>query len=156
MGILDAIAGHLSLLRNGVLHHNILINDTMVTLGNRSDRCKGFLIDLDLAIEVGAQPPIAHHRTSTVELMAIGTLLGHEHTYRYDFESLSYVFLRICVHYDGPHDPQPQTQRDIFDNLAASTYKAATRTKTGDIDPQATEKKSCPSLPHGRRVDTLS
>lgn len=137
----DAIAGHLSLLRSGILHRDISINNIMITLGNRSDGYEGFLIDLDLAIKVGAtHPSAARRRAGTMEFMAIGTLLGHEHTYRHDLESFFYVFLWICVHYDGPHGSQPQRRPDIFDDWAASTYKAAARTKTGDMDPQAIEE----------------
>jgi len=48
------------------------------------------LIDLDLAIVNGNRTG-AQHQTGTVEFMAIDILLGVEHTYRHDLESLFYV-----------------------------------------------------------------
>lgn len=102
----DAIKGHHSLLTLAhILHRDISINNIMIASSPAADSPRGFLIDLDLAIRVGTSASAASgapHRTGTMEFMAIGVLLGHQHTFRHDLESFLYVFLWICVHYDGP------------------------------------------------------
>lgn len=102
----DASKGHRSLLTLAhTLHRDISINNIMIAKTAEPNTPRGFLIDLDLAISVGASPTFASgapHRTGTREFMAIGVLLRHQHTYRHDVESFLHVFLWICVYYDGP------------------------------------------------------
>lgn len=107
VAIRDAIKGHHSLLTLAhILHRDISINNIMIsTAPEDADSPRGFLIDLDLAICLDTEPTTASgapHRTGTMEFMAIGVLLGHQHTYRHDLESFLYVFLWICVFYSGP------------------------------------------------------
>lgn len=73
----------------------------MLTLGPRADNTRGFLIDLDMAVETASlTPSTAPHRTGTREFMAIEILRGHQilHTYRHDLESFFYVFVWISVY----------------------------------------------------------
>lgn len=101
LGLHDAIEGHRSLYQAGILHRDISIFNIMLALGTRSDSKRGFLIDLDMAIEIAnLEPSTAPHRTGTREFMAIEVLHGHQitHTYRHDLESFFYVFVWICVY----------------------------------------------------------
>jgi len=60
-----------------------------------------FLIDLDLAIrEDRDRASGAKGKTGTRAFMAIGALLGEEHSFMHDLESFFWVLFWICVHYD--------------------------------------------------------
>ncbi|KAL0631072.1 hypothetical protein Q9L58_010069 [Maublancomyces gigas] len=103
LGLHDALQGHRSLLAAGILHRDISIFNIMLSLHppTRSDGKRGFLIDLDMAIETAClTPSTAPHRTGTREFMAIEVLNGDAltHTYRHDIESFFYVFVWICVY----------------------------------------------------------
>ncbi|OAA64234.1 Protein kinase-like domain protein [Niveomyces insectorum RCEF 264] len=98
------IEGHESLHRAGFLHRDISINNLIINEDdstNASWPC--FLIDLDLAIRVqrvGASG--AKGKTGTRAFMAIGALLGEQHSFMHDLESFFWVLFWICVHYEGP------------------------------------------------------
>lgn len=99
-GFHDAIEGHRSLVEADILHRDISIYNIMLSnpANPRSDGKRGFVIDLDLAIEISATKPSgAPHRTGTTEFMAIDVLRAQRHTFRHDLESFFYVFLWICV-----------------------------------------------------------
>lgn len=106
LGLHDAIEGHRSLYQTaGILHRDISIHNIMLASPDnpRADGRCGFLIDLDMAIEIGAPsgapPSGAQHRTGTMEFMAIEVLRGAEnHTYRHDLESFWYVLVWIAVY----------------------------------------------------------
>lgn len=103
LGLHDALQGHRSLLSAGILHRDISIFNIMLSLhpSTRPDGKRGFLIDLDMAIETAClTPSAAPHRTGTREFMAIEVLNGDAptHTYRHDIESFFYVFVWICVY----------------------------------------------------------
>jgi len=95
----DCIEGHESLRQKaGLLHRDISIGNLMVSKDNR-----GFLIDLDLAIKaerVGVSG--AKGKTGTRAFMAIGALLGEQHSFMHDLESFFWVLFWICIHCDGP------------------------------------------------------
>lgn len=97
-----AIKGHQSLYRSGILHRDVSINNIMITFPDqpRPDGLSGFLIDLDLAVEMtDIVPSGARHRTGTMEFMAIAALNGDVHTFRHDLESFLYVLVWICINY---------------------------------------------------------
>lgn len=99
-GFHDAIEGHRSLVEADILHRDISIYNIMLSnpANPRSDGKRGFVIDLDLAIEISAtEPSGAPHRTGTTQFMAIDVLRAQRHTFRHDLESFFYVFLWICV-----------------------------------------------------------
>ncbi|WVN87097.1 uncharacterized protein L203_102273 [Cryptococcus depauperatus CBS 7841] len=96
------IAGHESLLQADFLHRDISINNLMID----EDNDNAFLIDLDLAIKVSRITASgAKGVTGTRAFMAIGILLGDEHSFMHDLESFFWVLFWICIHHDGPGKP---------------------------------------------------
>ncbi|KAG6023351.1 hypothetical protein E4U40_004000 [Claviceps sp. LM458 group G5] len=83
--IRDAIKVHRSLyMESGILHGDISVRSIIITEPAKADGYKGMLIDLDLAHDITKGPSGTRHRTGTIEFMAIGVLLGQQHTYRHD------------------------------------------------------------------------
>ncbi|ETS04455.1 hypothetical protein M419DRAFT_6310 [Trichoderma reesei RUT C-30] len=99
----SCIRGHESLRRQaGLLHRDISINNVVIDEDGPGDR-KGFLIDLDLAIkEQRIKASGTKGKTGTRAFMAIGVLMGRQHSFMHDLESFFWVLFWICVHYDGP------------------------------------------------------
>ncbi|KAG6141225.1 hypothetical protein E4U28_003132 [Claviceps purpurea] len=103
----DCIKGHQSLYKAGILHRDISINNLMIREETATDQTeKGFLIDLDLAIqsnrpdtESDATERSQRTRTATRASTAIGVIEGEEHTFLHDLESFFWVLLWICIHY---------------------------------------------------------
>lgn len=133
-----AIKGHQSLYRNGILHRDVSINNIMITFADqpRPDRLSGFLIDLDLAIEMSdIVPSGAPHRTGTMEFMAIGALNGEVHTFRHDLESFLYVLVWICINYRptlrGISRPV-RLRKTVLDRWG-DTFEGAAIAKWGDM-----------------------
>ena len=95
----DCIQGHESLRRKAsLLHRDISVNNLMMDENNR-----GFLIDLDLAINeqrVGTSG--AKGKTGTWAFMAVGALQGEQHSFMHDLESFFWVLFWICIHCNGP------------------------------------------------------
>ncbi|KAH7012487.1 uncharacterized protein B0I36DRAFT_339394, partial [Microdochium trichocladiopsis] len=94
----DCIEGHKSLRQKAcLLHRDISVNNLMI----RGE--KGFLIDLDLAVtEQRQEASGAHGKTGTRAFMAIGALLGEQHSFMHDLESFFWVLFWICIHHNGP------------------------------------------------------
>ncbi|KAG6181527.1 hypothetical protein E4U36_004017 [Claviceps purpurea] len=121
----DAIKAHRSLyMESGILHRDISINNIIVTEPAKADGYKGMLIDLDLARDITKDPSGQRHRTGTIEFMAIGVLLGRQHTYRHDLESFLYVFIWLCFVYGSkgkgrePMDAIPGWSKRSLDVIA--------------------------------------
>lgn len=133
-----AIKGHRSLYENGILHRDVSINNIMIAFPDehRPDGLSGYLIDLDMAIEISdTEPSGAPHRTGTMEFMAISTLNGEVHTFRHDLESFYYVFLWICVR-EQPWTEARKYQNRMWNTVLddwGSTFEKAARTKWGDM-----------------------
>jgi len=63
----------------------------------------GFLIDLDLAIEIDRKEASgAQSKTGTKVFMAIGALYGEDHSFIHDLESFFWVLFWVCIHCTGP------------------------------------------------------
>ncbi|KAK3984848.1 hypothetical protein QBC44DRAFT_345753 [Cladorrhinum sp. PSN332] len=105
----DCIQGHKSLRQKaGLLHRDISIGNLMVSKDNR-----GFLIDLDLAIEEQrVRASGAKGKTGTRAFMAIRALLGEQHSFMHDLESFFWVLFWICIHCDGPGEGKVVAQFD--------------------------------------------
>ena len=95
----DCIEGHESLRQKaGLLHRDISIGNLMISKDNG-----GFLIDLDLSIkEQRISVSGAKGKTGTRAFMAIGALLGEQHSFMHDLESFFWVLFWICIHCGGP------------------------------------------------------
>ncbi|OAQ58942.2 FunK1 protein kinase [Pochonia chlamydosporia 170] len=103
--LVDCIEGHESLHKAGFLHRDISINNLMMNENKENPSWRAFLIDLDLAIRVhrdGASGAMG--KTGTRAFMAIGALLGEQHSFMHDLESFFWVLFWICIHYNGPED----------------------------------------------------
>ncbi|KAH6646842.1 hypothetical protein BKA67DRAFT_525584 [Truncatella angustata] len=97
------VQGHESLLDAGFLHRDISVNNLVINEDDSNPSLASFLIDFDLAIEetrTGASG--AQGKTGTRAFMAIGALLGEQHSFMHDLESFFWVLLWICIHYPGP------------------------------------------------------
>lgn len=94
----DATLAHLNLLKAGILHGDISINNIIITQPNKENNLfEGMLIDLDMAKAVSEKTDISQgHRTGTIEFMAYEVLLGKAHTYIHDLESFLYVLIWLC------------------------------------------------------------
>jgi serine/threonine protein kinase len=107
------IEGHESLHRAGVLHRDISINNLLINEDTDNPSRPSFLIDLDLAIKEdrgGASG--AKGKTGTRAFMAIGALLGEQHSFMHDLESFFWVLFWICIHYTRPDKSRPVTEFD--------------------------------------------
>jgi hypothetical protein len=96
----------------GILQRDISINNLMMNEEEDNPSWKSFLIDLDLAIKEQREGPSgADGKTGTRVFMAIGVLLGEEHSYMHDLESFFWVLFWICIHYNGPNQEARVVQR---------------------------------------------
>ncbi|KAI3335336.1 hypothetical protein F4824DRAFT_154441 [Ustulina deusta] len=112
------ITGHESLLKAGFLHRDISINNLMTNQGNTESSLSSFLIDLDLAVEVNrTKASGAKGITGTRAFMAIGVLMGEDHTFMDDLESFFWVLFWICIHYKGPGQEGKATEFEKWNNL---------------------------------------
>ncbi|KAG6037944.1 hypothetical protein E4U41_004648 [Claviceps citrina] len=135
-GLRDAIKAHRSLYMDGkILHRDISENNIILTNPSTADGLKGMLIDLDLAMEVGAGPSGAKHRTGTMEFMAIEVLEGKSHTYRHDLESFFYVLLWLCARRAWLLPSIPGQGPDVSATSLwyTGTYQAIARNKRYDM-----------------------
>ncbi|KAK3905920.1 hypothetical protein C8A05DRAFT_41199 [Staphylotrichum tortipilum] len=118
----DCIEGHESLRQKAdLLHRDISIGNLIVDKDNR-----GFVIDLDLAIRaqrVGASE--AKGKTGTRAFMAIGAILGEQHSFMHDLESFFWVLFWRCIHCDGPGESKLGTvsDADVFRNTTEEFFK---------------------------------
>ncbi|EXA28664.1 hypothetical protein FOVG_19742 [Fusarium oxysporum f. sp. pisi HDV247] len=96
------IEGHESLHNAGLLHRDVSINNLMINEDDENPSRRAFLIDLDLAIKAQREGASgAKGKTGTRAFMAIGALLGEQHSFMHDLESFFWVLFWICIHYDG-------------------------------------------------------
>ncbi|KAH7025306.1 uncharacterized protein B0I36DRAFT_417596 [Microdochium trichocladiopsis] len=97
------IEGHESLRKAGFLHRDISINNLMINEDDDNISWPSFLIDLDLAVREQRQGASgAKGKTGTRAFMAIGALLGEQHSFMHDLESFFWVLFWICIHYNVP------------------------------------------------------
>ncbi|RSL42193.1 hypothetical protein CEP54_015568 [Fusarium duplospermum] len=97
-GFRDAIAGYRSLHLDGkILHRDISPNNIMLAEVRKEGEPWGFLIDLDLSMELAVGPAKPGEIIGTKAFMAIDVLRRRPRTYRQDLESFLYVFLWIAI-----------------------------------------------------------
>lgn len=98
------------LLQGDISTGNLILNEDV---GNPS--WSAFLIDLDLSIEEQRERASgARGKTGTRAFMAIGLLLGEQHSFRHDLESFFWVLFWICIHYNGPGQEVGPTDFDCW------------------------------------------
>jgi serine/threonine protein kinase len=113
------ITGHESLRKAGFLHRDISINNLMINEDDQNSSWPSFLIDLDLAVrEPRGGASGAKGKTGTRAFMAIGALLGEQHSVMHDIESFFWVLFWICIHYDGPNKPRTVAEFDQWNYIS--------------------------------------
>ncbi|KAH7137548.1 hypothetical protein EDB81DRAFT_70458 [Dactylonectria macrodidyma] len=104
-GLEGCIEGHESLHKAGFLHRDISINNLMINEDDNNPSWPSFFIDLDLSVKEQRDGPSgAKGKTGTRAFMAIGVLLGEQHSFMHDLESFFWVLFWICIHYNGPEE----------------------------------------------------
>ncbi|KMP10207.1 hypothetical protein CIRG_09888 [Coccidioides immitis RMSCC 2394] len=94
----ESLYSKAGLIQSDISPRNPLINEDEDNLSWRS-----FLIDLDLAIRMERDGfSGARGKTGTRAFMAIGVLIGEEHSFMHDLESFFWVLFWICIHYEPP------------------------------------------------------
>ncbi|KAG6108507.1 hypothetical protein E4U13_006408, partial [Claviceps humidiphila] len=130
----DAIKVHRSLyMESGILHGDISVNNIIMTEPAKADGYKGMLIDFDSAHDITKDPSGRRHRTGTIEFMAIGVLLGQQHTYRHDLESFLYVFIWLCFVYGPKGKGKEPTNALRAWSTFGSTFKSRVKVKFCDM-----------------------
>ncbi|KAK0728902.1 hypothetical protein B0T26DRAFT_810694 [Lasiosphaeria miniovina] len=124
------IEGHESLRNAGFLHTDISTNNLMINEDNNLS-WPSFLIDLDLAVREQREGASgAKGKTGTRAFMAIGALLGEQHSFMHDLESFFWVLFWICIHYDAQgKDIRPTG----FDDWNYENDDKLVRSKMGEI-----------------------
>ncbi|RSL98502.1 hypothetical protein CDV31_012569 [Fusarium ambrosium] len=97
-GFRDAIAGYRSLHLDGkILHRDISPNNIMLAEARKEGEPWGFLIDLDLSMELAVGPAKPGEIIGTKAFMAIDVMKRRQRSYRHDLESFLYVFLWVAI-----------------------------------------------------------
>ncbi|KAK7219761.1 hypothetical protein V2G26_007764 [Clonostachys chloroleuca] len=129
------VEGHELLYRAGLLHRDISINNLMVNEDDRNPSWRAFLIDLDLAVREQREGASgAKGKTGTRAFMAIGALLGEQHSFMHDLESFFWVIFWICIHYNGPDQSRVVQE---FDKWNTVKMKELAKLKLGTVAKEA-------------------
>ncbi|KAF6824979.1 serine threonine-protein kinase sgk2 [Colletotrichum musicola] len=113
--LVGCIEGHESLYKAGILHRDISINNLMINEESGNPSWPAFLIDLDLAIREPREGASgAKGKTGTRAFMAIGALLGEQHSFMHDLESFFWVLFWICIHYNANGKDVGSTEFDSW------------------------------------------
>ena len=92
----------------------------------------GFLIDLDLAIEIDRKEASgALSKTGTKVFMAIGALYGEDHSFIHDLESFFWVLFWVCAHWNGPGQGKSRTEYETWNY---KDTKELAEIKKGKVD----------------------
>ncbi|KAL2886391.1 hypothetical protein HOO65_060221 [Ceratocystis lukuohia] len=126
-GFEGCIKGHESLYKAGFLHRDISINNLMINEDGDNPSWPSFLIDLDLSIKEQREGSSgAKGKTGTRAFMAIGVLLGEQHSFMHDLESFFWVLFWICIHYNTPNESRVVPEFDKWNYVQMgdlATYK---------------------------------
>ncbi|KAF2218786.1 serine/threonine-protein kinase Sgk2 [Elsinoe ampelina] len=98
----DAVKAHRSLFQVGKILHRDISAQNIIIVDHSPWR--GYLIDLDVAIDLSNGPTTTDNIAGTRPFMSIGILKKRKHTYRHDLESFLYVFLWVVI-CDGSSNP---------------------------------------------------
>ncbi|KAK1846429.1 serine threonine-protein kinase sgk2 [Colletotrichum chrysophilum] len=129
--LVGCIEGHESLYKAGILHRDISIKNLMINEDSGNPSWPAFLIDLDLAIREQREGASgAKGKTGTRAFMAIGAMLGEQHSFMHDLESFFWVLFWICIHYDADGKDVGPTE---FDGWNYESDNKLVRLKKGEI-----------------------
>jgi len=113
-----------------MLQRDISINNLMMNEDEDNPSWPSFLIDLDLAIKEQREGASgARGKTGTRAFMAIGSLLGEQHSFMHDLESFFWVLFWICIHYNRPNEGAIVVQR--FDKWNYADTEELAELKSG-------------------------
>ncbi|KAH6972559.1 hypothetical protein EDB80DRAFT_361154 [Ilyonectria destructans] len=120
---------------------DISINNLMINEDDENLSWPSFLIDLDLAVREQREVVSgAKGKTGTRAFMAIGVLLGEQHSFMHDLESFFWVLFWICIHYHGPDESRVIAEFDQWNyismKLLAKEKRGKYLTKGTLSDPQ--------------------
>ncbi|KAL2886390.1 hypothetical protein HOO65_060220 [Ceratocystis lukuohia] len=136
-GFEGCIKGHESLYKAGFLHRDISINNLMINEDGDNPSWPSFLIDLDLSIKEQREGSSgAKGKTGTRAFMAIGVLLGEQHSFMHDLESFFWVLFWICIHYNTPNESRVVPEFDKWNYVQMgdlATYKKGMVVNQGDF-----------------------
>jgi serine/threonine protein kinase len=119
----------------GFLHRDISINNLMINEDEENPSWPSFLIDLDLAIKESRKEACsAEGKTGTRAFMAIGALLGEQHSFMHDLESMFWVLFWICIHHHGPDKTRVVPE---FDKWNYTDMRDLAKIKLGTVAVQA-------------------
>ncbi|KAF5340986.1 hypothetical protein D9611_006058 [Ephemerocybe angulata] len=119
----DAIQGHWNLLRAGILHRDVSIDNILFGKDGAEEGHRGILIDLEMAASTGGGPTsrvITENRFGTYLYHSIAVLrsgrderllLPAAHDYLDDLESFFWILCHLLHGYEGVRRPVP----DAFD-----------------------------------------
>ncbi|KAM0226762.1 hypothetical protein ACHAPO_012096 [Fusarium lateritium] len=139
----DITKGHRSLYVDGhILHRDVSKDNIMISDVQQEGTPKGFLIDLDAAINLKRDTGMEETgtgtgRKGTKPFMAIGVLLAETHTYRHDLESLFYCFLWVAI--CGREKKWPPKASRLWAWLQGS-FEECARRKSEDMGSTGFEK----------------
>jgi serine/threonine protein kinase len=128
------IEGHESLRsKAGILQRDISTNNLMINEDEENPSWRAFLIDLDLAIKERREGTSgAKGKTGTRVFMAIGVLLGEQHSFMHDLESFFWVLFWLCIHYDGPNQGRVLPEFDQWNFLSMESLAELKKGRVSD------------------------
>ncbi|KAG8623985.1 hypothetical protein KVT40_008961 [Elsinoe batatas] len=123
----DAVKAHRSLFQVGKILHRDISAQNIIIVDHTPWR--GYLIDLDVAIDLSNGPTTTDNIAGTRPFMSIGILKKRRHTYRHDLESFLHVFLWVVI-CNGSANP-PQTSR--LHRWSKGTWEESAAMKLDDM-----------------------
>ncbi|KAI0599143.1 hypothetical protein F4775DRAFT_128571 [Biscogniauxia sp. FL1348] len=137
------ITGHESLHKAGILHRDISLNNLMINEDDSNPFWLSFLIDLDLAIREQREGASgAKGKTGTRAFMAIGALLGEQHSFMHDLESFFWVLFWICIHDNGPDRKRLNRVVPQFDKWNYADTEELAKLKLGTVSDEDIFRKT--------------
>ncbi|KAK3382005.1 hypothetical protein B0H63DRAFT_495420 [Podospora didyma] len=86
----------------------------MINEDDNNPSWPSFLVYLYLAIKEKRQAVSgAKGKTDARAFMAIGALLGEQHSFMHDLESFFWVLFWICIHFNGPDEKSEVVLRSV-------------------------------------------
>ncbi|KAF6760808.1 hypothetical protein DFP72DRAFT_1003437 [Ephemerocybe angulata] len=109
----DAVQGHLNLLKSGLLHQDVSIDNILIGEDATTTGLRGILIDLEMAIRVNgpAARRIETNQQGTLLYQSVSVVDGRNplpRDYIDDLESFFYVLCHLLYGFEGANLPFPE------------------------------------------------